>query len=182
MMLDSRSYWLKDDYRVDFKNLIGRVGRIEFNMFGNIFLISDSNTNEKYIKAIEREVEDQKLSVDYYLSESKKKEIVDALVQGKTVIEKKSSETYDQYNFSRYVLNILLKDIISGQRGKFHKLFDKYLTVEMLDEIYSQHKDKIVVKDNKIVTIKNSLLKCPKVAEEVQRVKYNYRDLFNEKK
>lgn len=47
--------------------------------------------------------------------------------------------------------------------------------------IYSQHKDKIVVKDNKIVTIKNSLLKCPKVAEEVQRVKYNYRDLFNEK-
>ena len=99
------------------------------------FLISDSNTNEKYIKAIEREVEDQKLSVDYYLSESKKKEIVDALVQGKTVIEKKSSETYDQYNFSRYVLNILLKDIISGQRGKFHKLFDKYLTVEMLDEI-----------------------------------------------
>lgn len=373
MMLDSRSYWLRDDYRVDFKNLIGRVGRIEFNMFGNIFLISDSNTNEKYIKAIESDVEDQKLSVDYYLSESKKKEIVDALVQGKTVIEKKSSETYDQYNFSRYVLNILLKDIISGKRGKFHKLFDKYLTVEMLDEIknrfknnpcvqdditttpdqiqtvdneikisqisypekisytnvlsflmklhklfnwdkyeskrdigkesclkyyavilqqwmlglgvkqiidetikfhqdtheifidgkvvpyidnveqrnylindvldtlerivqfkiknyflkfterkiannqelkgndwyeyveygscnkvvvylqkigftresaiyiYSQHKDKIVVKDNKIVMIKNSLLKCPKVTEEVQRVKYNYRDLFNEK-
>ena len=47
--------------------------------------------------------------------------------------------------------------------------------------IYSQHKDKIVVKDNKIVMIKNSLLKCPKVTEEVQRVKYNYRDLFNEK-
>ena len=47
--------------------------------------------------------------------------------------------------------------------------------------IYSQHKDKIVVKDNKIVMIKNSLLKCPKVTEEVQRVKYNYRDLFDEK-
>ena len=40
----------------------------------------------------------------------------------------------------------------------------------------------ITKKDNKIVMIKNSLLKCSKVTEEVQRVKYNYRDLFNEKK
>ena len=46
--------------------------------------------------------------------------------------------------------------------------------------IYSQHKDKIIIKDNMIVELKSSLLKCPKISEEVQRVKYNYRNLFNE--
>lgn len=148
LMLDAHSYWLKDDNRVDFKNLIGRVGRIEFNMFGNIFLISNTETNEKYIRAIERDIDDQRLSVDYYLSENRKKEIVDTLVQGKTVIEKKNGETYDQYNFSRYVLNILLKDIICGQRGKFYKLFDKYLNIATIEEIKNQFKNNSYVQDD----------------------------------
>ena len=148
LMLDARSYWLKDDNRVDFKNLIGRVGRIEFNMFGNIFLVSNTETNEKYIRAIESDIDDQRLSVDYYLSENRKKEIVDTLAQGKTVIEKKNSETYDQYNFSRYVLNILLKDIICGQRGKFYKLFDKYLNITTIEEIKNQFKNNSYVQDD----------------------------------
>ena len=42
----------------------------------------------------------------------------------------------------------LLKDIISGQRGKFHKLFDKYLTVEMLDEIKNRFKNNPCVQDD----------------------------------
>ena len=32
---------------VEFKNLIGRVGRIEFNLYGNIFLIRDTESIKK---------------------------------------------------------------------------------------------------------------------------------------
>lgn len=46
MMLPADSIWLEDKARVDFKNLTGRVGRIEYNMFGNIFLISETDTVE----------------------------------------------------------------------------------------------------------------------------------------
>ena len=64
-------------------------------------------------------------------------------------------------------LNDLIKDISEDIHS------DCYLTTTLR---------KGSPKDNKIVMIKNSLLKCPKVTEEVQKVKYNYRDLFNEKK
>ena len=147
LMLNSSSNWLKDSYRVDFKNLIGRVGRIEFNMFGNIFLISDKDTKEKYKTAIGCEVDDQQLSVDYYLSDSKKNGIVKALSQGKTVLEKKN-DTYDQYTFARYVMNILLKDILNGQKGRFHKLFEKQLTPEIIEQIKAHFKDNPCVQDD----------------------------------
>ena len=148
LFLESNSYWLKDNFRVDFKNLIGRVGRIEYNMFGNIFFIASAETNEKYQKAIKNEVDDQKLSVDYYILENTKKEIVNALSHGKTDIDKKSAETYDQYNFARYVLNILLKDIVSGQRSKFYKLFDKYLSDEIIALIKKNFSNNNCVEDD----------------------------------
>lgn len=148
LMLDENSHWLKDDSRVDFKNLIGRVGCIEFNMFGNIFLISNTKTNERYINAVENDVADQKLSIDYYISENRKKEIVDLLSQGKTIIKKKESETYDQYNFSRYVLNILLRDIICDERGNFYKLFSKYLNVSTIEKIKSKFENNLFVQED----------------------------------
>ena len=33
--------------QVEFKNLLGRVGRIEYNLYGNVFIIRDSNMAEK---------------------------------------------------------------------------------------------------------------------------------------
>jgi len=44
LLLKDNSHWLKEKERANFKNLIGRVGRIEFNLLGNVFLISDIST------------------------------------------------------------------------------------------------------------------------------------------
>ena len=135
LMLNADSPWLKDEARVDFKNLVGRVGRIEYNMFGNIFFIANASTTDKYKKAINSEVDEQKLSIEYYLSDNRKKEIVSVLSKGSTVIEKKSTMTYDEYNFARYALNILLKDVLNGTKGKFYKLFEPFLSVENIKQI-----------------------------------------------
>lgn len=38
--------------QVEFKNLLGRVGRIEYNLYGNVFIIRDSNMAEKTVKEL----------------------------------------------------------------------------------------------------------------------------------
>ena len=50
---------------VDFRNLIGRVGRISFNLYGNVFFVSDdkSVTPEKYIEMLQTPVPSQELSI-----------------------------------------------------------------------------------------------------------------------
>ncbi|MHC9889091.1 helicase-related protein [Corynebacterium diphtheriae] len=50
---------------VDFKNLIGRVGRIEFNLYGNVFIIvGDQLASEQKAKELlQANVPAQKLSV-----------------------------------------------------------------------------------------------------------------------
>lgn len=51
---------------VDFKNLVGRVGRIEFNLYGNVFIVvGDKLSTEQNAKdLLKTEVPQQKLSVD----------------------------------------------------------------------------------------------------------------------
>ena len=50
---------------VDFRNLIGRVGRISFNLYGNVFFVSEekSVTPEKYVEMLQMPVPDQSLSI-----------------------------------------------------------------------------------------------------------------------
>lgn len=47
---------------VDFRNLIGRVGRIQYNLSGNVFLISDETRNNKqdvYLDKLKSGIPDQ---------------------------------------------------------------------------------------------------------------------------
>ncbi len=173
LMLDSRSIWLKDEYRVDFKNLIGRVGRIEYNMYGNIFFVAKAGTSEQFKRAVNCEVQEQQLSVDYYLSESRKKDIVNVLSSGSTIIEKK--DTYEEYNFARYVLNILLKDILNNQKGKFHKLFEKYLTEDVLSKIKVNFATNPCVQDD-ITTTADQIAT---IDQELQVSQISYPDKIN---
>ncbi|MDE6667720.1 MAG: DEAD/DEAH box helicase [Clostridia bacterium] len=150
LMLKSSSPWLKDESRVDFKNLVGRVGRIEFNMFGNIFFISDNSTFEKYKRAINLDVQDQKLSIEYYLSTNRKKDIVKTLLEGKTSLEKKG--TYEELNFARYALNMLLKDIVNGNKSKVSKIFEDVLTTEDATKIKELFKENKYLQDDLVTT------------------------------
>ena len=43
--LSHKDSWLKDKQRASFKNLIGRVGIVDFNLFGNVFCISENAIN-----------------------------------------------------------------------------------------------------------------------------------------
>ena len=50
---------------VDFRNLIGRVGRISYNLYGNVYFVSEEKSvkPEKYVEMLQTPVPEQELSI-----------------------------------------------------------------------------------------------------------------------
>lgn len=168
--LNNNDSWLKAKERASFKNLIGRVGRIDFNSFGNVYCISDNATRE-YEDAISEDVEIQELSLEK-LTENRKKDIINALVNGKTTLKKRRVDTFETLGFARKVLNILLKEIIDDKNGIVRQSFSNLLNEEVIAtiKVNFKHKEKQIPKDllatfdeiSKLdFAIKNNELKYP---------------------
>ena len=79
---------------VDFRNLIGRVGRIRFNLYGNVFFVSQGEKlkQEDYVDLLKKEVPKQTLSIEAgpkSLTNAEKKYVVEALLQGNIELVKR---------------------------------------------------------------------------------------------
>lgn len=98
---------------VDFRNLMGRVGRIEFNLYGNVFLVAIKwRTNkEKFLSLLKEEIEPQKLSLVTALSDEQKEKIVRTLESGNTELLKEPDQSPNEYSLIRKFSNILLKTL-----------------------------------------------------------------------
>lgn len=138
---------------IDFKNLIGRVGRIKYNLIGNVFIIP--NGAQKLMNTctelIENDVPDKELSIKGILSSIAKKEIINKLKKGDTLIEKKS-KTYDEYESTRYMMNNLIDDIINDRKGIVYRQFEKFINEEDRKKIKDNFKNKTVPQDLPITT------------------------------
>lgn len=138
---------------IDFKNLIGRVGRIKYNLIGNVFIIP--NGAQKLMNTctelIENDVPDKELAISGMLSTIAKKEIINKLKNGDTLIEKRS-KTYEQYESTRYMMNNLIDDIINDRKGIIYKQFEKFITEEDRNIIKENFKNKEVPQDLPITT------------------------------
>lgn len=123
---------------VEFRNLVGRVGRIEFNLYGNVFLTRIENNVEpqKYVDLIEKAIPEQKLSLISELSTPQKKVIVDCLAKGNIELLKyPSSQSVENYALMRKFALILLKDIISNRNSLVRKEFSSLLSKEIENKI-----------------------------------------------
>ena len=69
---------------VDFRNLIGRVGRIEYNLYGNVFILryDSAQKQEKFQELIEKDIPEQKISLVSELTKNQKERIVATLLAG----------------------------------------------------------------------------------------------------
>lgn len=73
---------------VDFRNLTGRVGRIEYNLYGNVIFVSSQDEKlpeTEYVKMLKEPVPEQTLSIDAgpkTLTNPERKYIVEALKEG----------------------------------------------------------------------------------------------------
>lgn len=139
---------------VDFKNLIGRVGRIEYNLYGNVFFIaSQANTSKQtYIEMLGKDINDQKLAVETDpggLRNIDKKSIVNALIAGEVQIETKQP-TKSIQEMMRKVALILLRDIQANRHSLVRQEFAEYLTADKEQAIKTAFEKRDAVQDDDI--------------------------------
>jgi len=128
---------------VDFKNLIGRVGRIEYNLYGNVFLIRIESTtnNENFLKLLKEKVPAQELSLVTELSETQKKQIVDCLLAGDITLKNLDLKTKESYQLIRKFAVILLRDITSDNHSVVRQAFKAYLYGDVESKIIETFKE-----------------------------------------
>ena len=116
---------------VEFRNLIGRVGRIQYTLYGNVFLVcleDDNKTKpENYVTLLRKDVEPQTLSI-VSISDKEKEYVLECLRQGKTKLEKLNGQTIEQFSLMRKAANILLREIMLDRRGRVRREFEENMT------------------------------------------------------
>ncbi len=139
---------------VEFKNLIGRVGRIEYNLYGNVFLVRYNNSQdiEKYESLVTDKIPEQKLSLLSALTKPQKEKIVESLVQGNIKLLKyPKSQTQSNYSLMRKFALILLKDLTTDKKSIVVDTFNDFLTDDLIQTIKTKFlKDKKHTPDDDI--------------------------------
>lgn len=127
---------------VSFRNLIGRVGRIKFNLFGNVFLITLSDeadkdrSSEKYSELLIADIPEQQLSADEVLRPIDKQRIVNALVHEDYEISSKSDNTTNnQFEIMRKFQLILKNDIQNKNDSAVLASFKNEITADQINAI-----------------------------------------------
>lgn len=142
---------------VDFKNLIGRVGRIEFNLYGNVFLVrADQNVNsEKYVELLETDVPAQKLSVVSQLTGPQKRKVVECLSAGNIELLKyPKTQSVDSYALMRKFAIMLLRDILTNNKDSVvRKEFASVMSAQDEESILKSFQDKRNMDDDINVSV-----------------------------
>lgn len=130
-----------DFSEVDFKNLVGRVGRAKYNLYGNVFIVRLQKQEreedlQKFEDLLTNDVPPQKLSIESELNSNQKKLIVDTLLSGNIEIHKsKQNQSEDNYELMRKTMLILVGDIVKGRNSRVKREFSSYLTQQSEDKI-----------------------------------------------
>ncbi|MDR2513632.1 MAG: DEAD/DEAH box helicase [Christensenellaceae bacterium] len=132
---------------VDFRNLVGRVGRIEFNLYGNVFLVrlEDKITEKGYLDLLKKEVPAQTLLLDTELSDRAKELIVHCLAEGDieltelTKIKDAEKLKMPPYEILRKFSQILLRDIMNSRNSRVKKAFAAQLPDGIETKIKEQY-------------------------------------------
>jgi hypothetical protein len=143
---------------VDFRNLIGRVGRISYNLYGNVFFVSEEKSvpADSYIEMLQTEVPEQVLSITSnpkVLKSIEKKYIAEILKEGHSEIPKRTeTQSEESYVMMRKFGLILLRDIMENRDSLVHREFLDYLTVEDENNIRTQFSASPTLPDDDINT------------------------------
>lgn len=123
---------------VDFRNLIGRVGRIEYNLYGNVFILrhSPKQKQEKFKELITATIPNQEVSLITDLTRAQKEKIVETLLSGDIEFKRyPCDQSEDSYSLMRKFGLILLRDIAKKRNSFVKEAFAEYLTPEKEETI-----------------------------------------------
>lgn len=174
--IKSNSNILKKD--IDFKNLIGRVGRIKYNLSGNVFIIPKGNDDpiKKCSDIIQRDITNQTLSIHSFLTNSIKKEIINELKKGKTELKKRKS--FDELDFSRFIMNALIHDIKNDYKSNIFKQFKDLLKSEDMEIIKNRFELSEIPEDMPITRDQISNIDMSILEGEEYPIEVNYNSIL----
>jgi len=123
---------------VEFRNLVGRVGRIKYNLYGNVFLLrmDTKHTERQYEELLKNEVPEQRLSIDLDENKAFIPALVDDLVRGDIEMTKCHEAAKDKdFEALRKFALILMNDYAAGNVTPITTKFDEYITPEQKERI-----------------------------------------------
>jgi len=121
---------------VDFRNLLGRVGRIEYNLYGNVFLtrIKEKIKTDEFVKLVEAKVPAQTLSHISMLKDQQKLLIVASLIKGDMELTGHTLKV-EEYKTVRKFAQILVRDILKDRNTVVRRAFEKWLKPDVVERI-----------------------------------------------
>lgn len=143
---------------VDFRNLIGRVGRISYNLYGNVFFVSENNavSADNYIEMLQTPIPEQSLSIatdPNVLRKVEKQYVADILKSGTAEIpRRREDQSEESYVMMRKFGLILLRDIMEERDSLVHREFADFLTSADEESIREKFKDSPTLPDDDINT------------------------------
>ena len=115
---------------VEFKNLIGRVGRIKYNLYGNVVLVreDDKLKEDQYTKLLKSDVPPQELSIDI----KSNAKYMDALIQDLADGDIEMSSCHDaatetDFEALRKFGLIYTRDLATGDITPVTETFERYV-------------------------------------------------------
>lgn len=132
--------------KVSFRNLIGRVGRIDHSLFGNVFMVclrtSEPNTVTKYEDLLTSDIPSQKLSIESSLTKTQKRAIIEGLLSNNFELPTKpESTTADEFTFMRKAALIFINDLRHEKESRIVKTLREFASQEEMDKIRSNIPD-----------------------------------------
>lgn len=127
---------------VEFRNLVGRVGRIRYNLYGNVFFIRDNEKvlEKRYIEFLENEVPPQIVALDHESNREHFSDIVQDLVDGDVELSNCKSASANDYDGIRKFALILARDIATDQDTPVRQaFFDAEVLDKQKEEIIRRH-------------------------------------------
>lgn len=126
--------------KVSFKNLIGRIGRIDHNLFGNVFMVcmsnSDEKTIQKYAELLVNDIPKQSLSIESTLNRAQKTAIIRGLVNNDFEMSTKNDRTTSgEFNFMRKQALIFINDLRNNNESLVVNQLKEFATPEELQII-----------------------------------------------
>lgn len=128
--------------KVSFKNLIGRIGRIDHSLFGNVFMVcmpdSKEETVDKYEDLLVNDIPKQSLSVESSLTIGNKKAIIQGLVNNDFEMNaRKKDTTVSEFNIMRKQALIFINDLRNENESLIVKELKQFATPKQLEIIKS---------------------------------------------
>ena len=116
---------------VEFRNLVGRIGRIKYNLYGNVFLVrlEKNQLPKRYLELLNNDVPEQELSLSIKHNSDHIDALVRDLVDGDIEMSRcKEEATTKDYDALRKFGLILTRDLATGESTPVSQFYSQFMT------------------------------------------------------